>query len=253
MLVQLAKRILLFLHERISNLEDPRSIDEALKGSRLVFFWKCRVASTPNCLAVPLLLNCSGVAADRKLIFSILKSDRSLTEIQLHDVLPHIYQASKVSPGGLSMMRKLEIIFVHSIGAEIQTVLLNLKDTANEVSEVRRKLADLQTSYENYQSGVLSKGGEGYGYTPLLPFKEMQDAIETLNDSVIKSLAIAGIKADEIRSKVLVANNTFSELPSSQQMFLAIDSLVIELDNMCIIIAKTLDDIPRTMKLLKND
>jgi mRNA interferase RelE/StbE len=40
---QMAKRILLFLHERVANLEDPRSIGEALKGSRLGDFWKYRV------------------------------------------------------------------------------------------------------------------------------------------------------------------------------------------------------------------
>ena len=40
---QVAKRILLFLHERVANLEDPRSIGEALKGSRLGDFWKYRV------------------------------------------------------------------------------------------------------------------------------------------------------------------------------------------------------------------
>lgn len=40
---QVAKRILLFLQERVSNLEDPRSIGEALKGSRLGAFWKYRV------------------------------------------------------------------------------------------------------------------------------------------------------------------------------------------------------------------
>ena len=40
---QVAKRILLFLQERVSNLEDPRSIGEALKGSRLGDFWKYRV------------------------------------------------------------------------------------------------------------------------------------------------------------------------------------------------------------------
>ena len=40
---QVAKRILLFLQERVSNLEDPRSNGEALKGSRLGDFWKYRV------------------------------------------------------------------------------------------------------------------------------------------------------------------------------------------------------------------
>lgn len=40
---QVAKRILLFLHERVAQLEDPRSIGEALKGSRLGDFWKYRV------------------------------------------------------------------------------------------------------------------------------------------------------------------------------------------------------------------
>lgn len=37
------KRILRFLHERVARLEDPRSIGEALKGSRLGDFWKYRV------------------------------------------------------------------------------------------------------------------------------------------------------------------------------------------------------------------
>ncbi|MEP7452135.1 type II toxin-antitoxin system RelE/ParE family toxin [Phyllobacterium sp. SB3] len=37
------KRILTFLHERIVPLDDPRTIGEALKGSRLGDFWKYRV------------------------------------------------------------------------------------------------------------------------------------------------------------------------------------------------------------------
>lgn len=40
---QVARRILTFLHERVSPLEDPRSIGEALKGSKLGAFWKYRV------------------------------------------------------------------------------------------------------------------------------------------------------------------------------------------------------------------
>lgn len=38
-----AKRIINFLRERVSPLEDPRSIGEALKGSRLGEFWKYRI------------------------------------------------------------------------------------------------------------------------------------------------------------------------------------------------------------------
>ena len=40
---QAARRIVAFLHERVATLEDPRSIGEALKGSRLGSFWKYRV------------------------------------------------------------------------------------------------------------------------------------------------------------------------------------------------------------------
>lgn len=40
---QEAKRILLFLRERIACLDDPRSIGEALKGSKFGEFWKYRV------------------------------------------------------------------------------------------------------------------------------------------------------------------------------------------------------------------
>lgn len=40
---QIARRILSFLHERVARLDDPRSIGEALKGSRLGEFWKYRV------------------------------------------------------------------------------------------------------------------------------------------------------------------------------------------------------------------
>jgi mRNA interferase RelE/StbE len=39
----IARRILKFLYERITPLDDPRSIGEALKGSRLGDFWKYRV------------------------------------------------------------------------------------------------------------------------------------------------------------------------------------------------------------------
>lgn len=40
-----AKRILRFLFERVSHLEDPRSIGEALKGSRFQSLWKYRVGN----------------------------------------------------------------------------------------------------------------------------------------------------------------------------------------------------------------
>jgi mRNA interferase RelE/StbE len=40
---QTARRILAFLHERVAQLNDPRSIGEALKGSKLGTFWKYRV------------------------------------------------------------------------------------------------------------------------------------------------------------------------------------------------------------------
>lgn len=40
---QQAKRILRFLFERVSHLDDPRSIGEALKGSKFKTLWKYRV------------------------------------------------------------------------------------------------------------------------------------------------------------------------------------------------------------------
>lgn len=39
----IAKRIKAFLRDRVSSLDDPRSIGQALKGSRLGEFWKYRV------------------------------------------------------------------------------------------------------------------------------------------------------------------------------------------------------------------
>ena len=41
--LQIARRILLFLHECVAALDDPRSIGDALKGSKLGDFWKYRV------------------------------------------------------------------------------------------------------------------------------------------------------------------------------------------------------------------
>ena len=40
---QIAKRITTFLGSRVVALDDPRSIGEALKGSKLGDFWKYRV------------------------------------------------------------------------------------------------------------------------------------------------------------------------------------------------------------------
>ena len=40
---QVARRILTFLHDRVAPLDDPRSIGEALKGSRLGEFWMYRI------------------------------------------------------------------------------------------------------------------------------------------------------------------------------------------------------------------
>ena len=40
---QIARRILIFLNEKITTLNNPRDIGEALKGSRLGEFWKYRV------------------------------------------------------------------------------------------------------------------------------------------------------------------------------------------------------------------
>lgn len=39
----IALRITRFLRERVGQLDDPRSIGEALKGSRLGEFWRYRV------------------------------------------------------------------------------------------------------------------------------------------------------------------------------------------------------------------
>jgi len=39
---QTIRRILHFLHSRIATLDDPRSMGEALKGTRLGDFWKYR-------------------------------------------------------------------------------------------------------------------------------------------------------------------------------------------------------------------
>ena len=39
----IANRITTFLRERVANSDDPRSIGEALKGSKLGDFWKYRV------------------------------------------------------------------------------------------------------------------------------------------------------------------------------------------------------------------
>jgi len=40
---QQANRILKFLHERVSKLDDPRAIGAALKGSKFGEYWKYRV------------------------------------------------------------------------------------------------------------------------------------------------------------------------------------------------------------------
>ncbi|MFS8083385.1 MAG: type II toxin-antitoxin system RelE family toxin [Ginsengibacter sp.] len=40
---QIARRILVFLHDRVAVLDDPPSIGEALKGSKLNECWKYRV------------------------------------------------------------------------------------------------------------------------------------------------------------------------------------------------------------------
>ncbi|MGA2249142.1 type II toxin-antitoxin system RelE family toxin [Terracidiphilus sp.] len=40
---QIARRILKFLNERVARFDNPRSIGEALSGSKLGNFWKYRV------------------------------------------------------------------------------------------------------------------------------------------------------------------------------------------------------------------
>ncbi len=40
---QVSRRILKFLHDRVAKLDDPRSIGQALRGSKLGEFWKYRV------------------------------------------------------------------------------------------------------------------------------------------------------------------------------------------------------------------
>jgi len=41
--VQQTRRILKFLHERVANLDDPRSVGKALQDPRIGEFWKYRV------------------------------------------------------------------------------------------------------------------------------------------------------------------------------------------------------------------
>lgn len=42
---QIARWVLTFLRDRVATPEDPRTLGEALKGSRLGEFWKYRVGS----------------------------------------------------------------------------------------------------------------------------------------------------------------------------------------------------------------
>jgi mRNA interferase RelE/StbE len=42
--LQVARRILLFLNDRIALLDDPRSLGEALKGTRFGTYWKYRLS-----------------------------------------------------------------------------------------------------------------------------------------------------------------------------------------------------------------
>jgi len=53
---QVARRILVFLHGRVAVLDDPRSIGEALKGSRLGEFWKYRVG---DCRIISSIEDCA--------------------------------------------------------------------------------------------------------------------------------------------------------------------------------------------------
>jgi mRNA interferase RelE/StbE len=41
--LQQSQRILKFLHERVARLDNPRSVGQALQGSKLGEFWKYRV------------------------------------------------------------------------------------------------------------------------------------------------------------------------------------------------------------------
>ena len=45
---QHARRILSFLHGRVAQLDDPRSIGEALKGSKLGELWKTVLVTTAS-------------------------------------------------------------------------------------------------------------------------------------------------------------------------------------------------------------
>jgi mRNA interferase RelE/StbE len=61
---QIARRILSFLHGRLAQLDDPRTLGEALKGSQLGEFWKYRVGDYRIITSIE----------DRKLIVYVLRS-----------------------------------------------------------------------------------------------------------------------------------------------------------------------------------
>ncbi len=56
---QIARRILMFLRDRVAPLRDPRSIGEALKGSELGQYWKYRVAATTALLRILKIKHCA--------------------------------------------------------------------------------------------------------------------------------------------------------------------------------------------------
>ena len=64
---QHAKRIVKFLQERVSTLDDPRSMGKALQGSRLGEFWRYRVG--------PFRLICK-IEDDRLLVLVLRIADR---------------------------------------------------------------------------------------------------------------------------------------------------------------------------------
>lgn len=142
-------------------------------------------------------------------------------------------------------MHKL-LEFIKSIEMEINCILANLRNAANEVSEVYISLNNVSKLFEfEYISIVDSKKNSAI-YAKSLNvnlqqfIKNLDPMIMQVENSLTRTLALSGVRLDEVRTRVINEKTEYEHTESSYELFFALDNFISEVDKLCISLAANL-------------
>lgn len=147
------------------------------------------------------------------------------------------------------------LLFIQGIELEVATVLDSIRGVASEVSKLHTILNNSRNTFEIFEQKENAKTSifEPYSITPNnQDLRLLLHAAMDLESEIKLTLALTGIRLDNIRGKVINAKINFSSIKGSEELFISIEKLVAALDFVCATIVSNISKISATVDRLRS-